>query len=127
MPENWEDICEQAALRIAYGIKEQDIPSALYVNSDQTQVVYAQGSNLTWAPTGAKQVSTVGNEEKRAFTIVVSIANDGTMLPLQAIYGGLSKKSCPEPTSLHFEDCIKAGFKFEYSNTSTYWSTQATM
>ncbi|KIK77063.1 hypothetical protein PAXRUDRAFT_63046, partial [Paxillus rubicundulus Ve08.2h10] len=73
---------------IAYGIKEHDIPSSLYVNSDQTQVVYAQGSNLTWAPTGAKQVSTVGNEEKHAFTIVVSIANDSTMLPLQAIYAG---------------------------------------
>ena len=112
---------------MAYSIKEQDIPSCLYVNSDQTQVVYAQGSSLTWAPTGAKQVSTVGNKEKRAFTIVISISNDGTMLPLQAIYGGLTKKSCPEPTSLHYDNCIKAGFKFEFSNTTTYWSTQATM
>ncbi|KAG1889402.1 hypothetical protein F4604DRAFT_1530825, partial [Suillus subluteus] len=88
IPGNWEGLCEHSFLRLAYTIKEEDIPSALYINSDQTQVVYAQGSQLTWAQTGAKQISTVGNDEKRAFTVMVSISNDGTMLPLQAIYQG---------------------------------------
>jgi hypothetical protein len=69
-----------------YTIKEEDIPSVLYINSDQTQVVYVQGSQLTWAKTEAKQISTVGNDEKHAFTIMVSISNDGTLLPLQATY-----------------------------------------
>jgi hypothetical protein len=126
-PNHWEDLCEHSFLRLAYTIKEEDIPSALYVNSDQTQVVYAQGSQLTWAKTGAKQVSTVGNDEKRAFTVMVSVANDGTMLPLQAIYQGSSKGSCPSQSAPNYENCINAGFRFEYSNTKTYWSTHATM
>ncbi|KAG1793281.1 uncharacterized protein HD556DRAFT_1215993, partial [Suillus plorans] len=126
-PTNWEDLCEQASLRLAYTIKEEDIPSALYVNSDQTQVVYAQDSKLTWAKTGAKQVSTVGNDKKQAFTVMVSIANDGTMLPLQAIYQGYLKVSRPSPSAPNYENCMNTGFHFEYSNTKTYWSTHGTM
>ncbi|KAG1724689.1 uncharacterized protein EDB91DRAFT_1087362 [Suillus paluster] len=85
---------EQASLRLAYTIKEEDIPAALYINSDQTQVVYAQGSNFTWAKTGAN-----------------------TMLPLQAIYQGYSKASHPSPSAQDYENCIKAGFLLEHSNT----------
>ena len=43
LPDNWEDLCERSFFPITYGIKEEDIPPELYVNSDQTQVVYAQG------------------------------------------------------------------------------------
>ncbi|KAG2157537.1 hypothetical protein DEU56DRAFT_722553, partial [Suillus clintonianus] len=127
IPSNWEVVCENAFLRLAYTIKEEDIPTELYVNSDQTQVIYAQGSNMTWAKTGSKQVSTIGNDEKRTFTIMVSITNDGTVLPLQAIYQGHSKVSCPSANLDHYEECMDAGFLFEYSDTKTYWSTQETM
>ncbi|KAH7916943.1 hypothetical protein BV22DRAFT_987697, partial [Leucogyrophana mollusca] len=99
VPLDWENKCEQAFLRIAYSVKEEDIPTELYVNSDQTQVVLTQGSNLTWAKTGAKQVSMIGAEEKRAITVIVSVACDGTLLPLQAIYQGFSEKSCPNASA----------------------------
>jgi hypothetical protein len=49
---------------MAYQIKKEDVPSLLYINSDQVQVVYTQGAALTWLKTGSKQVSTVGNDEK---------------------------------------------------------------
>jgi hypothetical protein len=49
IPEDWEEKCEKSFLRKAYSIKEYDIPSALYVNSDQTQVVYAPGDKMTYA------------------------------------------------------------------------------
>jgi hypothetical protein len=126
-PVNWEDTCEQAFLRLAYMMKEEHIPTPLYVNSDQTQVVYAQGSSLTWAKTGSKQVSTIGNDEKCAFTVVVSISNDGTMLPLQAIYQGSTKGLCPSMSLDRYNDSLNAGFRFEFSNTETYWSTHETM
>ena len=90
LPDNWEDICEKSLLRIAHDMKEEDIPAALYVNTDQTQAVYAQGSNLTWTQTGSAQVSAVGEDEKRAFTAVVSVSNSGILLPFQAIYMGKS-------------------------------------
>jgi hypothetical protein len=53
-------------------MKEEDILAALYVNTNQTQAVYAQGSNLTWTKTGSVQVSVIGEDEKWAFTAVVS-------------------------------------------------------
>ena len=46
-PLDWEDQCEKSFLRKAYLIKEEDIPAALYVNADQTQVVYAPGDKMT--------------------------------------------------------------------------------
>lgn len=90
-------------------------------------MVYAQGAKLTWAETGSKQVSVIGSEEKRAFTAVVSIANDGTMLPIQAVYGGRSVQSCPSPAAPYYKEAINEGFRFVYSGTDTYWSNQRTM
>ena len=95
MPEDWEEKCEKSFLRKAFSIKEYDIPSSLYVNSDQTQVVFAPGDQMTYAEKGAKQVSLVGGEEKRVFTVMVSVANNGTLLPFQAIYKGKTALSCP--------------------------------
>src|SRR6267378_6132166 len=54
IPSNWEDLCEKSFFRKAYSIKEDDIPADLYVNSDQTQVVFAPGDKMTWAEKGAK-------------------------------------------------------------------------
>jgi hypothetical protein len=53
---------------------------------------------------------------------MVSVANDGTVLPFQAIYQGYSPKSCPTKEAPMHAKCINAGFRFEFSNTSTYWS-----
>jgi hypothetical protein len=78
--------------RKVYVIKEEDIPAMLYVN--QTQVVYAPGNCMTWAPVGSKQVSLVGAEEKQAFTLLVSVAANETILPFQAVYRGETKRSC---------------------------------
>jgi hypothetical protein len=127
IPENWEDQCERSFLRKAYSIKEYDIPSALYVNSDQTQVVYAPGDKMTYAPIGAKQVSLVGGDEKRAFTVMVSVANDGTLLPFQAIYTGLSVASRPSKIAAYYDEVMNAGMLLEHSGTGTYWSNMAMM
>ena len=127
LPENWEDQIERSHIRKAYLIKEYDICSPLYINSDQTQGVFAPGDKLTDAEIGAKQVSLVGAEEKHAFTIMVGVANDGTLLPFQAIYEGLSKRSTPSPESPHYNDVINAGMRLEFSGTQTYWSNLAMM
>ncbi|KAF8808294.1 hypothetical protein BYT27DRAFT_7057706, partial [Phlegmacium glaucopus] len=127
IPEDWEEKCEKLFLRKAYSIKEYDILSVLYVNSDQTQVVYAPGDKMTYAPIGAKQVSLVGGDEKHAFTVMVSVANDGTLLPLQAIYAGLSTASCPSKTAGYYNEVMSAGMLLEHSGTVTYWSNMATM
>ena len=48
---------------------------------------------------GAKQVAVVGIEEKRAFTLMVSVAADGTILLFQAIYQGSTRNSLPSADS----------------------------
>ena len=127
LPENWEDQCERSVLRKAYIIKEHNIPAELYVNSDQTQVTYAPGDKMTWAETGAKQVSLTNTDEKRAFTVMVSVMSDGALLPFQAIYQGKTSRSCPSPSSPHYQDVLDTGFQLVCSGTDTYWSNQQTM
>ncbi|KAF5381325.1 hypothetical protein D9615_008430 [Tricholomella constricta] len=127
IPADADQILRKAHLRMSFSIKDESIPSALLVNSDQTQMTYAQGCHMTYAPLGSKQVTTVGSEEKRAITVMVSIANDGTLLPFQAIYKGSTNGSLPSCNSRSMKAALDAGFLFEPSKTSTYWSTQETM
>ncbi|KIJ90508.1 hypothetical protein K443DRAFT_49010, partial [Laccaria amethystina LaAM-08-1] len=127
LPKDWEDQCERSFFRKVHAIKEEDIPAELYVNSDQTQIVYAPGNRMTWTQTGSKQVAVVGMDEKRAFTLLVSVAADGTILPFQAVYQGKTKLSLPVATSPNYNNAMKAGFKLEFSGTKTYWSNQKTI
>jgi hypothetical protein len=126
-PMNWEEQCEQSFLHKAWVIKDEDVPAALLVNSDQTQVVYAPGDKMSWAETGSKQVAVLGIEEKHAFTVLISIASDGTVLPMQAIYTGKTSRSQPAATSPHYADLIAAGFLLQESGTTTYRSNLETM
>jgi hypothetical protein len=114
-------------MRKAYLLKEYDIPTELFANSDQTNRLYAPGDKLTYAETGAKQVSVIGAEEKRAFTVMVTVTSAGRLLPFQAIYQGKTEKSCPDPKSPYYDAAVAAGFRFEFSGTKTYWVNQRTM
>jgi len=126
-PPNSDDILRKAALRIAYLVKHHDIPSALIANSDQTQVVLAQGADVTYAPVNSKQVATIGSEEKHAFTVLVTVTNDGPLLPLQSIHKGQTAASLPGREAKSMAEALKVGFLFESSKTTTYWSTQEMM
>lgn len=117
LPKDWKD--QSSFFRKSYAIKEYNIHELLYVNSNQTQVVYAPGNRLTYNPTGAKQVAVVGVEENWAFTLMVSVAADDTILPFQAIYRRLMKKSLPSAALPHYKDAMAAGFLLEFSGTKT--------
>ena len=127
LPENWEDQCERSFLHKVYIIKDHDIPAELYVNSDQMQSIYAPGDKMTWADSRAKQVSLTNTDGKHVFTVMVSVASDGTLLSFQAIYQGKTTWSCPAPSSPHYQNALDAGFKLICSGTDTYWSNQQTM
>jgi hypothetical protein len=127
VPQDWEDKCEKSFLCKAYSIKEYNIPSGLYMNLDQTQVVFAPGNKMTYAPIGAKQVVLMGGEEKRAFTVMVSVTNDGTLLPFQGIYEEKTQVSCPSKSAPHYDDMINTGTFLEFSGTHTYWLNMTTI
>ena len=127
LPANHEEILMNAFLREAYVVHDHAIPAALHVNTNQTQMVYQQGTQRTWNESGAKQVSTVGQEEKQAFTLVPSISASGVVLPMQAIFMGKTNQSCPSRKAPSYTEAQKLGFHMLPSKTSTYWSTQETM
>ena len=108
-------------------MKEEDIPAELYANSDQTQGNFAPSDKLTWAPTGSKQVTVIGGEEKCAFTILITITCAGLLLPIQAIYAGKTHHSWPSSSVRNYEDLINLGCLLQESGTSTYWSNHQMM
>ena len=63
-PLDWEDHCRDACYRLAWAIKQWDIPPELIVNMDQTNCLLAQGSSMTYAERGSHQISVTGFEEK---------------------------------------------------------------
>ena len=83
---------------------------------------------MTWNELGAKQVAVVGMEEKRASTLLPSITAEGQLLPMQAIWTGLTKKSLPVKTATNeWDDVIEVLLQVECSETDNYWSTFKTM
>ncbi|KAF8060163.1 hypothetical protein FPV67DRAFT_1356949, partial [Lyophyllum atratum] len=127
IPVNAEEILMKSFLRAAHVVKHEDVPSELVANSDQTLMTLAQGCNLTYAKTGSNQVSVLGSDEKRAITVMVTLTNDGILLPFQTIHKGSTKGSLPKLSSNGMKESMDAGFLFESSMTKTHWSTQATM
>ncbi|KAJ7218610.1 hypothetical protein GGX14DRAFT_314538, partial [Mycena pura] len=87
-PPNHVELLTAAFLREATMIRDHNIPAELRVNTDQTQAIYQQGTKTTWNKKGEKQIATVGQEEKRAFTLVPSISASGELLPMQAVFCG---------------------------------------
>ncbi|KAF7344777.1 DDE superfamily endonuclease [Mycena venus] len=127
IPDNWEDLCKKSFFRMVHAIKEHYIPPSLIINSDQTGIVYAPGDGLTWAQKGSKQVPVVGKEEKRAFTLVVSVLNNGGFLGFQGVYVGSTPRSRPDPKARGCQELANVGCKFVSSATNTHWSNQQTM
>ncbi|KAH7905739.1 hypothetical protein BJ138DRAFT_964080, partial [Hygrophoropsis aurantiaca] len=124
LPPNVDEVCREQFLRLALTIRDGIIHSAaFYVNIDQTNVVYQPTNSRTYEQVGSKQVAIIGQEEKRAFTLVVGISAAGDLLPFQAIYCGKTKRSLPSANAAGYDEAMQLGFKFEYSNTDTYWST----
>ncbi|KAK7024599.1 hypothetical protein VNI00_016160 [Paramarasmius palmivorus] len=128
LPEDHAEQIYASFLFEALTVRDHGTPAALRVNTDQAQSVYLEGTDHIWNKSGERQVSTIGQEEKRAFTVIPSIAADGTLLPWQAVYHGQTKLSCPDPkTSRGWEELNKLGFRLLPSKSHTYWSTQETM
>ncbi|KAJ7926117.1 hypothetical protein B0H13DRAFT_2565823 [Mycena leptocephala] len=127
LPANHENVLEEAFFREAYIIRDYAIPAALCVNTDQIQLVYQQGSGSTWTQRGAKQVATVGQEEKRAFTLVPLILASSVLLPMQSVFMGKTDMSCPSPKTFRYEEAVAQGYVTMPSKSTTYWSTLHTM
>jgi len=123
-PTNADKLCREQFLRHAVTACDTAMPSPGFrVNIDQTNIVYQPSTSSTYNNIGTHQVSVVGKEEKRAFTVVVGISDNGDVLPFQAIFASKSSRSCPNEQSPLFCEAMELGFKLKHSKTDTYWST----
>jgi hypothetical protein len=64
------------------------VPNCLVVNSDQTGVHLKPFSERTYEVKGAKQVFSLGKEDKRQFTMLGSAVAHGVLFPLQVVFQG---------------------------------------
>lgn len=111
----------KSCLRQAFFIRNHAVPAALRVNSDQTGLVYAAGSAVTWNERGARQVDAIGKDEKRACTLNVGISSDGTLLPFQFILHGKSDRSLPGSSAPFYDKSAELGITYE-ANPKNHWS-----
>jgi hypothetical protein len=122
LPTNADELCREQFLRLSLTLRDGVIDRPqFYVNIDQTNVIYQTTNSRTFEERGSKQVAVVGQEEKRAFTLVVGISAAGDLLPFQVIYTGKTARSLP--TLARRNEAEGLGIKFEFSGTDTYWST----
>ena len=129
---NAEDQMEACAFRLPVAIADHDIPDACVINGDQMGNTYSQSGQSTYAETGTNQVTVVGKEDKRAFTIMVGVSMSGEVLPFQVIYVGSSSASLPrleKPGSAYKaanDEAKRLRFQFE-NGGKKHWSNMQTM
>ncbi|KZT62261.1 hypothetical protein CALCODRAFT_426291, partial [Calocera cornea HHB12733] len=128
VPIDYKEQCYALALRCAWLIWTTWIPSACVVNSNQMQL-QLQFGGFTYAERGAKQVSVIGKEEKRACTVMTGLSMSGVLLPFQSVWQGVQDVCMPysnRPINSIMEEALAAGHLFSLSQ-GTYWLTHPTM
>jgi hypothetical protein len=71
-PEDWEKQGDETAYRVATLCKLHNIPLELVVNSDQTAIYVRLVAEQTYETKGVKAVRSLGKDEKRQITGMVS-------------------------------------------------------
>ena len=71
---------------------DDDVPSALILNLDQTPLSYVSPAKYTFSSKGSKNVSIKGLDDKRQITATFVVSATGFFRPIQLIYQGKSKR-----------------------------------
>jgi hypothetical protein len=95
----------------------------LVVNSDQTAIYVRPTAEQTYETKGVKAVRSLGKDEKRQITGMVSLASSGSMLPLQLIFQG--KTTVVVPNHVEAKEVVRKGW--DLTNSENHWSNQTTM
>jgi hypothetical protein len=116
-------IIQGMAYRVVALCKLHNIPPELVVNSDQTAIYMWPAAEQTYETKGVKAVQSLGKDEKRQITGMVSSASSGSMLPLQLIFQG--KTTAMVPNHVEAREAVKKGW--DLTNSENHWSNQTTM
>ena len=72
-PPNFEECKDLCTYRLAYVVVTFDVPPGLALSTDETGTNVLSVSKLRRAPQGTDEVKTIGAEDKRQFTVVLSV------------------------------------------------------
>jgi len=123
LPEDWVVQGEEMAFRVVVLCSMRSVPDCLVVNSDQTGVHLKPFSKRTYEVKGAKQVLSLGKEDKCQFTVLGSAAANGVLLPLQVVFQGKTGQVLPKNAAA----VIAASEGWHLTHSANHWSTQETM
>ena len=99
-----------------------NIPASNVFKADHTGVTLVPSRNdRTYDMKGGKDVSVIGSEEKRAFTVCIGSAAGGTILPFQSIWKGKTINSLPKTRN----ECERLRFHYGL-NEKNHWSNLKT-
>ena len=90
------------------------IPRGDILNADETCWILNANGFYTWAPRGCENVQTwIDGNEKQSYTVMATVASDGTALPLQIIVKGKTRRSLRELTGIapHVAHFSKKGWQ----------------
>ncbi|KAF8609641.1 hypothetical protein BDV93DRAFT_432127 [Ceratobasidium sp. AG-I] len=124
LPENHVTRCIDLAHRLTWNIAMHNVPPELVINADQTGISYLGTGRKTWELKGSNQVSGVGKDEKRQFTLMVGVTAAGQILPFQSIFKGSTAASLPSAFSR--TPCEDHDFLFT-SGGDKHWSSLGSM
>jgi hypothetical protein len=129
IPDNAQDLCEEAAMRYVSVIAEHHIPADLIIGMDQQGITILIGNDHTYDKKGSKQVDLAAQDERRAYTLCVASTASGIMLPFQQVWSGATEGSLPKKhIRKPAED--ENGFRFVFAKSkkqSSHFSTFKTM
>lgn len=104
------------------------IPRCCTGNSDQGGIPVVSYHAATWAPTGAKAVPLVDNDnDKRQVTAVLSSSAEGDMMPLQIVMEGKTDKCVVCDCSLSLAACMMIGDLHNHHNPCLTDPTEPTL
>jgi hypothetical protein len=129
IPENAQELCEEAAMHFVSVITEHNIPGDLIVGMDQQGITILIGNDCTYDKKGAKQVDIAAHDERRAYTLCVASTAAGSMLPFQQVWARASEASLPKKNLQKPVEEAK-GFCFAFAKSkkqTSHFSTLKTM
>ena len=94
-------------------VSEHDIPLDLVFNLDQTPLSYVSPGKYTFDLEGSTTVPIKGVDSKRQITATLTVSTSGSLLPIQLIYNGKTKRCLPK---YDFLNCFDVRF------TPNHWS-----
>ena len=117
-PNDFDKLKSDFIERIDSAIGEDDIPSNLVFNWDQTGLNMVPQCSWTMEEQGSKQVKVAGSGDKRQITALLCATLSGTLLPPQLIYQGTTSQCEPK---------VKFPESWCITHSENHWSTESTM